>query len=53
MSSTFSIGIPKNLVRTARRFHSVDFLIKSTPAISLAFIIYVTFRGGFWWRPLF
>jgi hypothetical protein len=48
MSSAPSIYFPENLLRAARRFRYVDFLIRSTPAISLAFIVYVTFRGVFW-----
>lgn len=44
MSSTTSIQPWKNITQ----FRYVDFLIKSTPAISLAFMVYVTFRGVLW-----
>lgn len=45
MSSASTIYSAENLMRAAVRFRYVDFLIKSTPAISLAFIVYVTFMG--------
>ncbi len=48
MSSASIICSKDNLVRAALRFRYVDFLVKSTPAISLAFIVYVTFKGVFW-----
>jgi len=48
MSSATIIFSTDNLVRSARRFRYVDFLVKSTPAISLAFIVYVTFEGVLW-----
>lgn len=48
MSSVPGLYFPDNLVRTARRFRYIDFIIKSTPAISVAFIVYVTFRGVLW-----
>ncbi|EJL57308.1 MULTISPECIES: hypothetical protein [unclassified Rhizobium] len=48
MSSASSIQFMENVMREALRFRYVDFLIKSTPAISLAFIAYVTFRGILW-----
>jgi hypothetical protein len=48
MSSASSMYFMENVMREVRRFRYVDFLIKSTPAISLAFIVYVTFRGVFW-----
>lgn len=45
MSSAFSICFPDNLMRSARRLHYFEFLIKSTPALSVAFIVCVTLRG--------
>jgi hypothetical protein len=48
MSSASIIFSKDNIVRAALRFRYVDFLVKSTPAISLAFIVYVTFKGVFW-----
>lgn len=48
MSSVPGLYFPDNLVRIARRFRYIDFIIKSTPAISVAFIVYVTFRGVLW-----
>jgi hypothetical protein len=49
MSSASIIFSMDKLVRAALRFRYVDFLVKSTtPAISLAFIVYVTFKGVFW-----
>jgi hypothetical protein len=46
--SSVLIYFPENLVQAAHRFRYVDFLIKSTPAISVAFMVYVTFRGVLW-----
>jgi hypothetical protein len=48
MSSDFYLYFPESLMRAALRFRYVDFMIKSTPAISLAFIVYVTIRGVVW-----
>jgi hypothetical protein len=48
ISSDFYLYFPESLMRAALRFRYVDFMIKSTPAISVAFIVYVTFRGVLW-----
>lgn len=48
MSSASTIYSKDNLMRAARRFRYMDFLVKSTPAMSLAFIVYVTLKGVFW-----
>jgi hypothetical protein len=48
MSSTSIPYLAKNSGRAARRFHVIEFLIKSSPALSVAFIGYVTLRGVLW-----
>lgn len=48
MSSASIFFSTDNLVRSALRFRYVDFFVKSTPAISFAFIVYVTFKGVLW-----
>ncbi|WP_188080098.1 hypothetical protein [Neorhizobium sp. P12A] len=48
MSSAFSLNLSKNFGRSMHRFHVIEFLIKSTPALSVAFIVYVTLRGVLW-----
>ncbi|WP_198021127.1 hypothetical protein [Rhizobium sp. IBUN] len=48
MSSASIFFSKDNLVRAALRFRYLEFLVKSTPAISLAFIVYLTFKGVFW-----
>ncbi|TCU17034.1 hypothetical protein EV132_10457 [Rhizobium sullae] len=45
MSSTITFHSWRNIALSLTQFRYVEFLIKSTPAISLAFIIYITFRG--------
>lgn len=47
-SASTSVYFKNNLMRAAARFRYVDLLIKSTPAISVAFIVYVTFKGVLW-----
>lgn len=47
-SASTSIYSKNNLMRAAARFRYVDLLIKSTPAISVAFIVYVTLKGVLW-----
>lgn len=48
MSSAFGLYLSKNSGRSMRRFHVIEFLIKSTPALSVAFIVYVTLKGVLW-----
>lgn len=48
MSSASIIYSKNNLMRAALRFRYMDFLVKSTPAMSLVFILYVTLKGVFW-----
>jgi hypothetical protein len=48
MSSTAHVYSWKNVSAQVGRFRYVDFLIKSTPAVSLIFIVYITFRGVIW-----
>jgi hypothetical protein len=48
MSSAFSLYLSKNSGRSMRRFHVIEFLIKSTPALSVAFNVDVTFKCLLW-----
>jgi hypothetical protein len=48
MSSTLHIHPYKGLTRYLSRFRYVDFVIKSTPLMCVAFILYVIFHGTFW-----
>jgi hypothetical protein len=48
MSSMSIPYVPKNSSRPARSFHAVEFLIKSAPALSIAFMAYVTLQGLHW-----
>lgn len=48
MSSTLHNRDWSNVGSSVRRFRYVEFLIKSTPALSLAFLTYVTFRDYLW-----
>jgi hypothetical protein len=48
MSSASSVQFMENAMREVLRFRYGNLLIRSTPAISLAFIAYVTFRGVLW-----
>lgn len=48
MSSTLHTRSLSDLGLFLRRFHYVEFLIRSTPAISLAFLCYVTFKDYLW-----
>lgn len=41
-----AIRIPRH--RSLSRFRYVDYIIKSMPLISVAFILYVIFQGTFW-----
>jgi hypothetical protein len=47
MSSTLHIHPYKGLTRYLSRFRYVDFVIKSTPLMCVAFILYVIFHGTF------
>jgi hypothetical protein len=48
MSSATSVHSWKNTALYIGQFRYLEFLIKSTPAISLAFILYVTLKGVLW-----
>jgi hypothetical protein len=48
MSSAASIHSWKKTALYIGQFRYVEFLIKSTPAISLAFIVYITLKGVLW-----
>jgi hypothetical protein len=48
MSSTLHARHWSNLGSSVRRFCHVEFLIKSTTALSLAFLTYITFRDYLW-----
>ncbi len=48
MSSVQGIYSWKSLLQSASRFRYVEFLSKSTPVISLAFIAYVILKGLLW-----
>jgi hypothetical protein len=48
MSSAFSLNLSKNSGRSMHRFHVIEFLVKSTPALCVAFIVYVTLKGVLW-----
>jgi len=48
MSSILNISYLGNLGRFLRRFRYVDFLIKASPALSLAFLTYITFEDYLW-----
>lgn len=48
MSSTTSIHSWKTLAQYFGKFRYIEFLVKSTPAISLAFIVYIVFKDVFW-----
>ncbi|MBB3745784.1 MULTISPECIES: hypothetical protein [Rhizobium] len=48
MPSTVNIHSWKSLARHIGKFRYLDFLVKLTPAISLAFIVYIVFKGVFW-----
>jgi hypothetical protein len=47
MPSTVNIHSWKSLARHIGKFRYLDFLVKLTPAISLAFIVYIVFKGVF------
>jgi hypothetical protein len=47
MSSTLNIHPYRSIVRCLSRFRYVDFVIKSTPLMCVAFILYVIFHGTF------
>lgn len=48
MSSTF-YNIPwMNACGSVRRFRYIDFLIKSSPALSLGFVAFITFKDLPW-----
>jgi len=48
MSSILKIHSLGNLGSFVRRFRYVDFLIRSSPALSLAFLTYITFGDYLW-----
>ena len=48
MSSTTSIHSWKDLARHISRFKYIEFLVKSTPAICLGFIVYIVLKDVFW-----
>lgn len=48
MSSTLRHRHWSNLGSSVRRSRSVEFLIKSIPALCLAFLIFLTFRDYLW-----
>ncbi|MBY5747917.1 hypothetical protein HFO28_30705 [Rhizobium leguminosarum] len=48
MSSTVNIHSWKRLAQHIGKSRYIDFLVKSTPAISLAFIVYIIFKDVFW-----
>jgi hypothetical protein len=48
MSSTVTIHSWKRLAQHIGRFRYINFLVKSTPAICLAFIVYIIFKDVFW-----
>jgi len=48
MSSTASIHSWKSLAQHIGKFRYIEFLVKLTPAISLAFIVYIVFKDVFW-----
>ncbi|WP_179874153.1 hypothetical protein [Rhizobium sp. L43] len=48
MSSMVSIHSWKSLAQSIGRFRYIDFLVKSTPAVSVAFIVYIIFKDVFW-----
>ncbi|MBX5195513.1 hypothetical protein HJB82_09235 [Rhizobium sp. NZLR10] len=48
MSATANIHSWKSLVQHVGKFRYIDFLVKLTPAISVAFIVYVVFKDVFW-----
>jgi hypothetical protein len=48
MSSTLRIHPYKSLTHYLSRFRYVDFVIKSTPLMCVAFIFYVILHGTFW-----
>lgn len=48
MSSTTSSHSWKNLAQHIGKFRYIEFLVKSTPAICLAFIVYIVFKDVFW-----
>lgn len=48
MSAMIKIHSWKSLAQHAGRLRYIDFLVKLTPAISMAFIIYVVFKDVLW-----
>lgn len=48
MSSTLSIHSLGKIGGFVRRLHYVEFLIRSIPALCLAFLTYVTFKDYLW-----
>ena len=48
MSSVKGMNSWKSMLQSASRFRYVEFLIKSTPVISLAFIVYIILKGVLW-----
>ncbi|WP_165404216.1 hypothetical protein [Rhizobium leguminosarum] len=48
MSSTVTIHSWKRLAQYIGRFRYIDFLVKSTPAICLAFIVYIILKDVPW-----
>ncbi|WP_222253832.1 hypothetical protein [Rhizobium leguminosarum] len=48
MSSTVNIHSWKRVAQHIGRFRYIDFLVKSTPAICLAFIVYIILNDVFW-----
>ncbi|MGO7326825.1 hypothetical protein ACU8MP_04470 [Rhizobium leguminosarum] len=48
MSSTVNIHSWKRLAQHIGKFRYIDFLVKSTPAICLAFIVYIILKDVFW-----
>jgi len=48
MSSTLHNRHWSDVGSSVRRFRYLEFLIKSTPALSLAFLTYVTLKGYLW-----
>ncbi|WP_204340712.1 hypothetical protein [Rhizobium leguminosarum] len=47
MSSTVNIHSWKRLAQHIGRFRYTDFLVKSTPAMCLAFIVYILLKDVF------
>jgi hypothetical protein len=48
MSSVIRPHTWEGITRYLSRLRYVDFMIKSTPLICVAFILYVIFHGTFW-----